>query len=620
MSTFYKKIQNHINLNKEFKIILLLLLFLIIPKWIIPFLNGESDWLINTIIISSDTQYFPMIISLSEFEFAPSYLDFYQNNNLISVPFYSLFFHAVMFSLLGIKSFFILEIIFKLFFLFFFYKLLNLISNDKKFSIFFILFIFLIYILSSFFLKYTAVWNLNISLDGFLGLRVPRPLATDIFVIIAYSCILNLKNQNIFNQDKNFYLFSFVIAFFLNSFFFYFIHFFLLFIFYFFIEKKINLNLFIIKKYKTILVCLFFFLIISTPFLLQFFFGENENRLRLGLVNLSLDTKIAILKYFVYSLFRIKALIFIALCIFSYILLNFITNNNEIKKNINIFFKSFLISLISPIIFFIFTNKIIGIFHFYTLIVFNGFFYIILVLSYSIYLVQKKIFINKNNVLNTTILVIFLLLNIILSKKNFTQNSEKYLIYNDVQKFITEHKIQDSNVRLFTNDNVISHIWLLNKNKFLVISDGAMNSLKDHQIEFNLISNLKFFGLKKNDVENLLEVNNDSIRNPFFLFLYNYKFQANSLFTFTDLKNYETTSIDIITKTSPFRMSSQIVPSLYKKKIIKNFDKVILNKNVIADIVIINKKIFKKFDIKNNFYIKKKDLNNISYYMKKNIK
>lgn len=120
MSIFYKKFQNHINLNKEFKIILLLLVFLIIPKWIIPFLNGESDWLINTIIISLDTQYFPMIISLSEFEFAPSYLDFYQNNNLISVPFYSLFFHAIMFCLLGIKSFFILETILKLFFLFFF--------------------------------------------------------------------------------------------------------------------------------------------------------------------------------------------------------------------------------------------------------------------------------------------------------------------------------------------------------------------------------------------------------------------------------------------------------------------------------------------------------------------
>ena len=620
MSVFYKMIQNHISSNKEFKIILLLLLFLIIPKWIIPVLNGESDWLINTIIISPDTQYFPMIINLSKFEFAPSYLDFYQNNNLISVPFYSLFLHAAMYSLLGIKSFFILEIIFKLFFLFFFYKLLNLICNDKKFSIFFIIFIFLIYILSNFFLKYTIVWNLHMSLDGFLGSRVPRPLATDIFVIIAYSCILNLKNKNIFNQDKNFYLFSFVIAFFLNSFYLYFIHFFVLFLFYFFIEKKINLNLFIIKKYKTILVCLLFFLLISTPFLLQFFFGENDNRLRLGLVDLNLDTKIILLKYYVSSLFRIKALIFITLCVFSYFLLNFITDDKEIKKNINIFFKSFLISLISPIIFFIFTNKVVGIFHFYTLIVFSGFFYIILVLGYSIYLGQKKIFSKKINLLNITILVIFLLLNIILSKKNFTENTEKYLIYNDFQKFINEHKFQESNLKLFTNDNVISHIWLLNKNKFLVISDGAMNSLKDHQIEFNLISNLKFFGLKKKDVENLLEVNNDSFRNPFFLFLYNYKFQANSLFTFTDLKNYEANSIGIIKKTSPFRMSSQIMPKFYKKKIIKNFDKVILNKNVIADIVVINKKVFKKFDIKNRFYIKKKNSNNLSYYMKKNIK
>ena len=84
----------------------------------------------------------------------------------------------------------------------------------------------------------------------------------------------------------------------------------------------------------------------------------------------------------------------------------------------------------------------------------------------------------------------------------FKKNKDQINETQDVQEFIINNDLINSNKKLFTNDLRIMNIWLLNKNKQLVISDGFTNSLKNDQIEFNLINSLKISKYQKLNLKN----------------------------------------------------------------------------------------------------------------------
>ena len=46
------------------------------------------------------------------------------------------------------------------------------------------------------------------------------------------------------------------------------------------------------------------------------------------------------------------------------------------------------------------------------------------------------------------------------------------------------------------------NLWLFNKNDQLIISDSFTNSLKNKDIEFNLLHSLKDFGLSSEQLKN----------------------------------------------------------------------------------------------------------------------
>ena len=71
--------------------------------------------------------------------------------------------------------------------------------------------------------------------------------------------------------------------------------------------------------------------------------------------------------------------------------------------------------------------------------------------------------------------------------------------------------------------------------------------------------------------------------------LFIYRYQANSLYTFSKISNYSKDIRDKIKNISPFRAQSQIVPEDEKKKFIKIFDDLELNENLSSDLIIINK-------------------------------
>ena len=153
-------------------------------------------------------------------------------------------------------------------------------------------------------------------------------------------------------------------------------------------------------------------------------------------------------------------------------------------------------------------------------------------------------------------------------------------------------------MKLFTNDLKIMNLWLLNKNDQLIISDGFTNSLKNKDIEFNFVHSLKDFGVTKEELKEFLSLGKSEIRNDLLMRLFIYRYQANSLHTFSELSNYSKDIRDNILNTSPFRAQSQIMPEDEKRKFIKLFEKIELNEKLSSDLIIMNKK-----DKLNNFKI-----------------
>ena len=171
-------------------------------------------------------------------------------------------------------------------------------------------------------------------------------------------------------------------------------------------------------------------------------------------------------------------------------------------------------------------------------------------------------------------------------------NDKNSLIVEETQKiqdYLQNQKIINTKKKLFTNDLKIMNLWLFNKNDQLIISDGFTNSLKNNDIEFNFMHSLKDFGITKEELNNFLSLKKSEIRNDLFMRLFIYRYQANSLYTFSKISNYSKDIRDKIKNISPFRAQSQIVPEDEKKKFIKIFDDLELNENLSSDLIIINK-------------------------------
>lgn len=85
--------------NKEFFFILFLVISTILPKWIVSLFYFDNSIIVNILFYIEDIQYFPLVISFSDFIFNPSYLDEYTENSLLSFPTYSLLLHSIFFKI-----------------------------------------------------------------------------------------------------------------------------------------------------------------------------------------------------------------------------------------------------------------------------------------------------------------------------------------------------------------------------------------------------------------------------------------------------------------------------------------------------------------------------------------
>jgi hypothetical protein len=190
-----------------------------------------------------------------------------------------------------------------------------------------------------------------------------------------------------------------------------------------------------------------------------------------------------------------------------------------------------------------------------------------------------------------------------LELNSFLKSKDQRIEITKLHKFFNKNNLKDTNLKLFTNDLLAMNLWLLNGNTQLVISDALSNSLTDDKIEFNLLNTLKDFYIDEKQLRKLISSKKSQYRNNLLIGLFSYKYQANSLYTYSSLENYNKTDQDLIIKTSPFRVQMQIMPENEKERIINLYKKLKINKDLLPNYVVLNtSKLFKNFTIKNNKY------------------
>jgi len=412
-----------------------------------------------------------------------------------------------------------------------------------------------------------------------------------------------IKNKLNYNYVLKIAIFLGLLA---NSFIFLFIHSFIFLLIFLIKSSGTKLIEWIKFNYKKIFYFIFLLAFFLLPIVFQNLYGENDYSSRAGLISIGLEKKLFLIKYYLVNLLRFEFLILFLLIL----VLNWYLNKKDFSnlntKKINIFFLLTISSIFSPLIFFIFSPKIISIFHFLNIMLFSFIFYIILSLFYILYFLLKK-FDTKNYHSNK---IPYIILSIIcvfifvpLELNSFLKNKDQRIEINELHKFFNKNNLKNTNSKLFTNDLLTMNLWLLNDNTQLVISDAMTNSLSDSKIEFNLLNSFKDFDMEEKQLKELISFKKSQLRNKLFMMLFSYKYQANSLYTYSALENYNKTDQDLIIKTSPFRVQRQIIPETEKERIINLYKKLKINLDLLPNYVVLNiSNSFENFNIKNNRY------------------
>ena len=579
--------------NLEILYLLTIVFFSVLIKWVILTVFFDNYLYTNILLAIQDTQYFPLVVSFSNLEFNPSYLSLIESSKIISFPIFSVFFHSLLFKFTNVYSLIILEFLFQLIFFFIFYLTISKIFENKKKSLFFCLLIISLPLILEviYHLEFSKLISLTKYqlLDNF-GSRFPRPLTTGIFYFLFYLIIFKMNDEYKFQFNfKLFVMICLILSIFLNSFFYYFINFTILFLFLIIKNNYKSYKLFFKDNKKKIFLLLLLTILFISPFIIQLILSESDYSNRIGMISVSFEKKLNLVEYYLFNLFRIEFLILIIPCFLIHKYLNYKNFSNKKVDKINMFFYLIIVSIFSPLIFFILSPFLISIYHFLDILIFSCIFYLLLT-SYFIFL-NKFTFYKKFEVYRIFLylfLIIYCSSSFILNKKHFIKLNNASKEINEVQTFFEKEKLKNTNFKLFTNDLNVMNLWLFNSNSELTISDGFTNSLSNSQIEFNFINNLKDFGISENNFKKIISFNKSEISSHLIYILFCYRYQANSLYSFSDIKNYTSDTRDIIINASPFRAQLQIMPEDEKIRLIKSFNNHNIDKKFLSDYVILN--------------------------------
>jgi hypothetical protein len=573
--------------------IFIISLIYFIPKWLISFYFFEED-ILNKIIFEIDGDgryYLPFVKYLSELNFTNSFDSQVGDLKNIAIPFGSLFIHSLLYLITGSYSIIIFEFFAVFFFLLVFSNIINFFLPkiySLPIAIFFLILPLMVQIPSINDLPLIKVFEGN-----FFNFRIHRPMMTTLLLLLFILVMMSII-QNGWNKKRSFFL-GIILAATLSGFYYYFILMFLVITTNISITYKFKYIQFLKDNFKNILILSTTFVFLSLPFIYNNFFLEENFLERIGIVVLDEDKRLKILQYYSAKIFDIK---FLTFTFISFLLILFIKKKNfKVYKYLSLFFIIFVSSIISPFLFIALSNKTGLIYHFNNNIIMLGLIFFIISLFCIIFLFYNETF---TKVFSRLIYLTFFIIVIGSAYQNFKfiENNkdlkDKRIEINKITKKINTVIKDNKEVSILTFDNYLM-IWGIMKNvKEFTVINGIFTSKKNSMIEDDLIDSFKFLGLDQNHFYSFLKnekqgwrYNNFNVRDFFLM-----KYQANSLNTYKDAKDFEPEVLNFIKISSPALSQQLAIPNnefvrLRNKFIVRG------NKNfIIPNLIILQKSNF----------------------------
>jgi len=433
--------------------------------------------------------------------------------------------------------------------------------------------------------------------------------------------LVSIEKEKIFNKKKFIFL-GIILGLTLSSFFYFFIieiTAFLLFLIY---KFKFNFLKKILEQYKNYLLSIFVFLLLILPFFLNLLFHEKDVTRRACVTYLDFEKKKFLLDHYLNGYIKIEFLLFFIVSSF----LVYFANKKKILNYeiINIFFILFLACVFSPVIFIVFSNKACVLYHFNNAIFVWAFLFSII---YFI-TIMKHFFKIELNIYTCriffVIITFFYCLNTYIEKDNKYNNQvvkEKRIEFQKITTLINDNVII-SNSTLMTFDSELM-IWaIFNDVKYLNLIHSAFAPKTDAMIENDLINSFRFLNLNAHDLKFFLRNKKEGWRylNINVIYFFMYKYQANSLTTFNNSKNFDVEVAKFIFASSPLYTQQIAIPNEEFIRLEKKFNKTRLQNFNEPEIIVLEKlrPITKNIVIKKNNYCKLHDGNIYILYFKKN--
>ena len=593
-------------MNSNIKIylqILLISLFLILSKYAISYFYIFDEDLLLKILRLEDIEYLFIVESFSRMDLKTDWSEIHKAQGIIGFPVFSVIWHSILFIFFKYYSLIILGLIFLFIIYLLIFKILCNLNFDKYESLFILLsLVTTIQLLECFGNIYDLkVFNLiNRPLSEFIGSRFPRPLVTSIYLFLSLLSLQKISLNKNFKELKSYLiLFCLSLSMLANSFFYLFLVISILGLLIFASNFKYNINFFLKKNFYFFMLCLSIITIGLFIAIIQNFFSESDYSNRIGLYNVNIENKLYLINHFFFKLFQLEMIILIFLCIlFKFYLLK--------KKNVgnnNILFYFFVSSILSPFIFILFSNKMISLYHFWTIVKFSGFLFVFTSIFILFFNKFNKIVIPKYNFSLIVILLVLNILNSINLEKNI--NKESLMDLSSLRSYLIENDFKNSNINFFTNDYLVKHLWLDLDNNYVSIVDGFSLSQNDKQIEQTVLNIFKLFNVNNDKFYRILSEVDENVtkRNNFSAQYFNYKYSVNYLRHYKPLVDeYTNKEIEIIKITSPLVSYHTVIPKSEKLRLLDNYKKLSINKLIYPDLIILKKNSLFKENLINGKY------------------
>ncbi len=586
--------------NKIYLQIVLISSFLILVKYLVSYFYVFNEDLLLKILRLEDVEYLFIVESLSRMDFKTDWSIIYKAENIIGFPIFSIIWHSIFFHFFKYYSIIILGVIFLFILYLLIFKILRNLNFDKKKS-FFIL-ISLVTIIQV--LKYFGyIYEINLfyvvqqPLFEFVGSRFPRPLITSIYLFLSIFCLQKIScKKNLEETKKYLFLLCLSLALLINSFFYLFLVVSILSFFILLVNFRYNVISFIKKNTYSFIQLLSIIIIGFFVIVVQNSFSESDYSYRIGLYNINFENKLYLINYFFLKLFQpeIIILLFLSIIFKFFVLKKFTALNN----NYNVLFYFFISSILAPFIFILLSNKMISLYHFWTIVKFSGFLFVYLSIFVLFFNKFNKINLGIYNFSLIIVLLIFNVLNAINLEKNI--NHEKIYDLSKLRGYLVKNNFLNSNINLYTNDYEVKHIWLDLDNKYLTTIDGFSSSQSDDQLEETVLNILKLFNIQNDKLIKMLsDIEKDgSKRNNFSAEYFNYRYSVNTLRHYKPLVNeYTNNEIKIIKGISPLVSYYTIIPKSEKLRILDKYKKINISKLIYPDMIILKKNDLFKTDL-----------------------